>query len=477
MIACSTHPDGCSRACDDLMSSADSTRRAESSQPAGQSPILTPTIQTEESQSLVKQITVQVPPLNASVLSKKSGTDHSKQTKSAPFPASSIPRKKRQSIESLSLAEDSSKWREKLERNSLKTEEEDRCTGGNQLDLTLATKGTLKLVKWLRFHRIYRAGGVHIRFKTLGQSRLLTYVMNASDYIGDLPDTNDIVELKDREEILLPKIIKQLLEHDVRPPRIVSRLTRYVVLECNGDHWQLLALHDIKSAKPKDPENFEPKQKLTGRAETKGPGGKTIHKSRRPRKNTFVSTDKKRRTAAAPGINEPVNNSEGGSLVPLPGPFGSDQSSNVSRHLIYIFPKLFNILILFIVSFEQGNVQQQPSRATSPPPLMPIEQQERPPPPPNRVNNNSSFDYVYSSLEDQQLPMNVSTSVPGVITVKWGDKETHFPRPKSVELDMVGDEAPFLKISFESISGRFEYLCQAETSRLYSLNHRDDQYR
>lgn len=126
---------------------------------------------------------------------------------------------------------------------------------------------------------------------------------------------------------------------------------------------------------------------------------------------------------------------------------------------------------------------QQPSRVSSPVRLpirpIPIHPQDRlplarptPPTRPQLVSNSRAA--LRSPTEDQQRPV-VSTSVPGVTTVTWGDKEIHFPTPKSVELDMEDDE-PVLKVSFRSLTGQFAYLSPAETTRMYSLNHRDDQY-
>ena len=47
----------------------------------------------------------------------------------------------------------------------------------------------------------------------------------------------------------------------------------------------------------------------------------------------------------------------------------------------------------------------------------------------------------------------VSTSVSGVMTVTLQNVAIHFPTPKSVELDYE-DEEPFLKVTFESLTGQ-----------------------
>ena len=126
---------------------------------------------------------------------------------------------------------------------------------------------------------------------------------------------------------------------------------------------------------------------------------------------------------------------------------------------------------------------QPPSRVTSlvrlPIRPIPLHQQDRLPPPrpnppvrPHLVSNSRAV--IRSPTENQQRPV-VSTSFPGVTTVTWSDKEIHFPTPKAVELEMEEDE-PVLKVTFRSLSGQFAYLSPAETTRTYSLNHRDDQY-
>ena len=69
----------------------------------------------------------------------------------------------------------------------------------------------------------------------------------------------------------------------------------------------------------------------------------------------------------------------------------------------------------------------------------------------------------------------VSTSVSGVMTVTLQNVAIHFPTPKSVELDYE-DEEPFLKVTFESLTGQHANLCPDGSTRSYPLNLPDDQY-
>ena len=267
------------------------------------------------------QMLAQPPPFNTRVLMhpKKRGPGRPKQVEvpesaAAPTPAltkSGQPRKKRETRKSLLNYEEPSDWQKLLKRKSLETEllaEEHNRTADDHLDLTLATKGTIQLVEWMRFHRIYFAGGLHVRSKLLDRSgqRHVTYVMNAADDIDDLPDTTDIEVLKEREK--KPEIIKKLLERQVLPPRRACQYTRYVVLECNGNHWRLIDWYVIKATKDAEPEEeAEPKPKRKYTRKSKGSDVETLVKSplvprtqRPPRAKTPVTTGRKRRSADMP---------------------------------------------------------------------------------------------------------------------------------------------------------------------------------
>ena len=189
------------------------------------------------------------------------------------------PRQKRVPMDSL-LDNEPTDWQKILKRKSLEAEllaEEQERADDNYLDLTVATKGTIQLVEWMRFHRIYFAGGLHVRAKILDRSgqRHVTFVMNAGDEtIASLPaDTTDIESFKDREK--KPEIIKKLLERQVLPPRRACQYTRFVVLQCTSTHWRLMDWYVIKSTgKEGVPEEGtpppKPKRKYTRRATIAG---------------------------------------------------------------------------------------------------------------------------------------------------------------------------------------------------------------
>lgn len=350
-----------SRTFDDLSLSGLSREAGSSGHPA---PIVNRTIQTEQSQSIFPtpeptphstpnvmeevpstssqtlppseirpihllqqqqaQMLAQGPPLKSRVLMhpKKRGPGRPKQVEPQQFPGltptltkSGNPRKKRESKKSLLHYDEPSDWQKLLKRKSLETEllaEELNRIDDDHLDLTLATKGTIQLVEWMRFHRIYFSGGLHVRSKILDRSgqRHMTYVMNAGDEISGLPDTTDIEVLKEREK--KPEIIKKLLERQVLPPRRACQYTRYVVLECNGTHWRLIDWYVIKATKDADVEE-EPKPKRKYTRRSKEFHGETLPKSpgvpkspfvprsqRTPRAISPVTTGKKRRSVVVP---------------------------------------------------------------------------------------------------------------------------------------------------------------------------------
>lgn len=111
--------------------------------------------------------------------------------------------------------------------------EENSRTGDETIDLTVhANQPTFQLVAWIRFHRTYHAGKMHVRFLTR-QNVPVILIMPPNNIVAS-GISRDIKDLT--KETSVPKVVKDLLNPSV-PPQETSL---YAVLFCDGFKWELV---------------------------------------------------------------------------------------------------------------------------------------------------------------------------------------------------------------------------------------------
>lgn len=124
-------------------------------------------------------------------------------------------------------------------------DQEKALAADQEIDLTIVRAGTLRLVDWIRFHRIYHAGGIQIRYKKVCRSKnseagyILILTPSSVDQSED--GCIDIQSINGE----CPDIIKKLLEPHILPPRRATNQHRFVLLQCNGKRWELVDWHIV----------------------------------------------------------------------------------------------------------------------------------------------------------------------------------------------------------------------------------------
>jgi len=124
-------------------------------------------------------------------------------------------------------------------------DQEKALAADQEIDLTIVRAGTLRLVDWIRFHRIYHAGGIQIRYKKVCRSKnseagyILILTSSSVDQSED--GCVDIQSINGE----CPDIVKKLLEPHILPPRRATNQHRFVLLQCNGKRWELVDWHIV----------------------------------------------------------------------------------------------------------------------------------------------------------------------------------------------------------------------------------------
>ena len=102
----------------------------------------------------------------------------------------------------------------------------------DEVDLNVREGQAVQLVSWIRFHRIYQSGSMHVRYLSRRACHIIL-VMPPDNIV--VTDTScDIQTMSGNENA--PEIVKQLLEPFISP----EESSRYVVLFCDGLKWELL---------------------------------------------------------------------------------------------------------------------------------------------------------------------------------------------------------------------------------------------
>ena len=129
-------------------------------------------------------------------------------------------------------------------------EEEKRRAFDDEVDLNVQEGQTVKLVAWIRFHRIYQSGRMQIRYLSRRASHVI--LVMRPDEIVSADISRDIQTMKKDENA--PEIVKKLLEPFISP----EESSRYAVLLCDGLKWELVSCLTLKA--PETPTTAEPQQ-------------------------------------------------------------------------------------------------------------------------------------------------------------------------------------------------------------------------
>ena len=115
------------------------------------------------------------------------------------------------------------------------------------IDLTVRQGQTVQLIAWIRFHRIYQAGQMHIRFLSRRAGPVILVMRPSEIVAADI--TCDIQDMQGKGNA--PEIVKELLDPFVAP----EETSRYAFLLCDGVKWELVGClaHRSPSDAPSKP--------------------------------------------------------------------------------------------------------------------------------------------------------------------------------------------------------------------------------
>ena len=120
---------------------------------------------------------------------------------------------------------------------------------------------TVKLVAWIRFHRIYQTGRMHVRYFS-HQAGPVILVMRPNEIVA-AEKSRDIETMKGDQNA--PEIVKKLIDPFISP----DESSQYAVLFCDGNKWELmmdrLAYETLQTPTPPPPAKSsaaEPKSQL-----------------------------------------------------------------------------------------------------------------------------------------------------------------------------------------------------------------------
>ena len=144
-----------------------------------------------------------------------------------------LKKKVMQTAAQVPLVNTSSRMRQLLQRFNLPqlVMEERGRTFEDEVDLNVRRGQTVQLVAWIRFHRIYQSGLIHIRFR----AGPVILVMHPDEIVGEDVSCN-IQSMTGDRKANAPKIVQSLLEPFISP----EDCSRYAVLFCDGFKWQLV---------------------------------------------------------------------------------------------------------------------------------------------------------------------------------------------------------------------------------------------
>ena len=128
---------------------------------------------------------------------------------------------------------------ERFQLQKLMTEEKMRAFD-EEVELTVRQGQTVQLVAWIRFHRIYHAGRIHIRFLSRRAGPVILVMRPTEIVAADI--TCDIQDMKANENS--PEIVKELLDPCISP----EETSRYAFLLCDGVKWELVGCLSLKAS-------------------------------------------------------------------------------------------------------------------------------------------------------------------------------------------------------------------------------------
>ena len=146
---------------------------------------------------------------------------------------------------------------ERFQLKKLMTEEKTRAFD-EEVDLVIRQGQTVQLVAWIRFHRIYHAGRMHIRFLSRRAGPVILVMRPTEIVAADI--TCDIQTMDGDPDA--PEIVKELLDPFISP----EETSRYAFLLCDGVKWELVGCLTLKV--PGSPPSSEPSGQLPPEAKS-----------------------------------------------------------------------------------------------------------------------------------------------------------------------------------------------------------------
>lgn len=127
---------------------------------------------------------------------------------------------------------------ERFNLPKLMTEEKTRAFD-EEVDLNVPQGQTVQLVAWIRFHRIYHADRMHIRFLSRRAGPVILVMRPNEIVAADI--TCDIQAMQGDQNA--PEIVKELLDPCISP----EETSRYAFLLCDGVKWELVGCLTLKT--------------------------------------------------------------------------------------------------------------------------------------------------------------------------------------------------------------------------------------
>lgn len=148
---------------------------------------------------------------------------------------------------------------ERFQLQKLMTQEKARAFD-EDIDLTVRQGQTVQLVAWIRFHRIYQSGQIHIRFLSRRAGPVILVMRPSEVVAADI--TCDIQDMRDKDHV--PEIVRELLDPFIAP----TETSRYAFLLCDGAKWELVGCLAHRSpsdapAKPRETITITPPNKAS----------------------------------------------------------------------------------------------------------------------------------------------------------------------------------------------------------------------
>ena len=133
---------------------------------------------------------------------------------------------------------------ERFNLSKLMTEEKTRAFD-EEVDLNVPQGQTVQLVAWIRFHRIYQSGRMHVRFLSRRAGPVIL-VMRPNEIVA--ADITCDIQTMQRDQNA-PEIVKELLEPCISP----EESSRYAFLLCDGVKWELVGCITLKAPETPTP--------------------------------------------------------------------------------------------------------------------------------------------------------------------------------------------------------------------------------